>query len=57
MIKKAAEELNNKICDPRMNDFKEPRLPVIHKIGCLERKGCRSFYVFHRYMEQNLADQ
>ena len=45
MIKKAAEEINNKICDPRLNNLEEPKLPLIHKLSCLERKGCRSFYV------------
>ena len=27
-----------------MNDFKNPKLPLIHKLSCLEKKGCRSFY-------------
>ena len=43
--KKTAKKLIKENCDPRMHDFMDPRLLIIHKISCFERKECRSFHV------------
>ena len=45
LIIKAANELNNKIFDQNMSDTGTPRLPLIHKLSCMETKGCRTFYL------------
>ena len=44
LIKKAANELNNKIYDSEISDTQSPKLRLIHKLSCLENKGCRTFY-------------
>ena len=47
-IKKAiidvANHLNNKIYEHHFSDPVSPRLPLIHKLSSLSRKGCRAFY-------------
>ena len=45
VIKNAAKNLNNKIFDDQFSDTKLPRMPLIHKLSCLEKKGCRTFYL------------
>ena len=41
----AANHLNNKIYEQHISDAVSPRLPLIHKLSSVSRKGCRSFYV------------
>ena len=43
-IKLATKHLNYKIFNESLSDTKLPRLPAIHKLGCLQSKGCGSFY-------------
>ena len=43
-IKLATKNLNYKIFNENLSDTKLPRLPAIHKLGCLQSKGCGSFY-------------
>ena len=45
LIIKAANDINNKIYDSKTSDTMAPTLPLIHKLSCLERKGCRTFYL------------
>ena len=45
LIIKAANDLNNKIYDSKTSDTLAPTLPLIHKLSCLEKKGCRTFYL------------
>ena len=44
VIKNAAKNLNYKTFDANLSDTKSPRLPLIHKLSCLQSKGCGSFY-------------
>ena len=44
VIMNAAKNLNFKIFDTNLSDTKVPRLPLIHKLSCLQSKGCGSFY-------------
>ena len=43
-IQNAAKNLNYKTYDTNLSDTKMPRLPVIHKLSCLQSKGCGTFY-------------
>ena len=36
--------LNYKIFDEDKSDIRSPMLPIIHKLSCLQSKGCRLFY-------------
>ena len=44
VINEAAKKLNFKIFDSEQSDLNSPRLPLIHKISCVQKKGCRIFY-------------
>ena len=44
LIKKAANDLNNKIFDPKISDLQAPFLPLIHKLSSIGTKGGRIFY-------------
>ena len=44
LIIKAANDLNNKIFDPKISDMQTPSLPLIHKLSCIVSKGGRIFY-------------
>ena len=44
LIIKAANDLNNKIFDPKISDTQTPSLPLIHKLSCIGSKGGRIFY-------------
>ena len=36
--------LNYKIFEEEKSDIRSPMLPIIHKLSCLQSKGCRLFY-------------
>ena len=44
IIINAAQKLNNKIFDNNASDIQAPKLPLIHKLSCMQAKGCRVFY-------------
>ena len=44
VIKEATKNLNYKIFEEDLSDTKSPKLPLIHKLSCLQTKGCRIFY-------------
>ena len=44
VIKNAMKYLNYKIFDEDKSDIRSPMLPIIHKLSCLQSKGCRLFY-------------
>ena len=35
-----------------ISDLGSPKLPIIHKISCLQSKGCRTFYQILRETER-----
>ena len=43
LIKKAANDLNNKIYDVKTSDTLAPTLPLIHKLSCMEREVVEPF--------------
>ena len=45
VIINAAKNLNYKIYDSQLSDLQLPRLPIIHKVSCIQAKGCRAFYL------------
>ena len=44
-ITNAANHLNNKIYEQHISDTVSPRLPLIHKLSSISRKGCKAFYM------------
>ena len=44
VIKTAAKNLNYKIFDDKTSDTGIPRLPIVHKLSTIQKKGCRIFY-------------
>ena len=43
-IASASSILHHKTYFPSKSDLGSPKMPVIHKIGCMQSKGCRVFY-------------
>ena len=43
-ISQASKNLNNKTFNPDLTDPGSPRLPTLHKLSCLQTKGCGIFY-------------
>ena len=43
-ISQASKNLNNKTFHPDLTDSGSPRLPTLHKLSCLQTKGCGIFY-------------
>ena len=44
VIKNGIKKLNYKIFDGGLCDLEYPKLPLMHKLSCLQSKGCRIFY-------------